>query len=195
MYIRCFYKMIIGSPEVEFPWRASRAGMREKVRGKVYATVDIDCFQRARSEVKGKQIAKMFLPLPGAAAARAFAVMPDARGPECPRSVRAESGDSQECPAAHRVSLESFYAVRRSARLSECPGSLRWARSLPGVSGTPGMSLESFSLAGAWRAFRSVLGVSVRPGGSRTVPGISGAPGVSLETLRAAWRGARAQKK
>ena len=30
MYIRCFYKMIIASPEVEFPWRASHAGMCKK---------------------------------------------------------------------------------------------------------------------------------------------------------------------
>ena len=58
-----------------------------------------------------------------------------ARLAECPGSLRAESGVSQESPDPGGVSLESFYALGHAARLSECPRSLRKTPSLQGVSG------------------------------------------------------------
>jgi len=93
----------------------------------------------------------------------------DARLAECPGSLRAESGVSQESPDPGEVSLESFYDLGHAARLSECPRSLRESPTLQGVSGAPGVSVESFSMPAPARGSRSVLGVSGRPRG----PGVS----------------------
>ena len=93
----------------------------------------------------------------------------DERLAECPGSLRAESGVSQESPDPGGVSLESFCALGHAPRLSECPRSLREAPTLQGVSGGPGVSVESFSLPAPALGSRSVLGVSGRPQG----PGVS----------------------